>query len=140
MTAVLTPSDADRLRKQKAEAEEQRCRRVLEGAGWTVTTVTDTKHGPHYAIVNTGETHKYGTPEELAQQVRAGKKHRQHKEQVMADINSDKREGPGFGAKTGSYKGGGDSRSPLEKRGGGPDFQTKGGSNTDTSVNDDDKE
>ena len=57
----------------------------------------------------------------------------------MTDINSDrfdneKREGPGYGAHAGSTKGGGDSRSPLEKRGRGPDFQTKSGSNTNESV------
>jgi hypothetical protein len=100
---------------------------VIEAAGWRVTHVTTRPGDSWYSIVNKDDRHQYGTPAELARQVTK----QQRQETNMSGTNSDTGS-PGFGAKTGSTPSGGDSRSPLAKRGG-TDVQS-GGSNPDNST------
>jgi hypothetical protein len=90
--------EIDRMRTAEAKAEELRCRNVIERAGWTVTRVTSRDGSPWYAIFNMAGTHRYGTPAELARIVG-----RQQQRQEN-DMSSNSK--------------GGDSRSPLSKRGG----------------------
>ncbi len=115
-------SDADLLRKQQAAREELKHRRTIEEAGWRVSRVSIRNGRSHYAIVQGEDRKWYGTPKELAQRVQKAKPerqlpHRQRRRAIMAGTN-DEKNSPGFGAKTGSTPNGGDSRSPLEKRGG----------------------
>jgi hypothetical protein len=77
MTQVLTRSDLDRMHAMQAEAEDLRCRNVIEKAGWSVEHSTTRNGRTHFSIVKDGR-HWYGSPQELAERVQND--NRKHKE------------------------------------------------------------